>query len=59
MKTDTLEGNLTEQTMTTPESGEGKKHNGRIARLLAQVSKMADEHARYKLDKCAWRTIAI
>ena len=54
-----------EKTSTEPKAAENRQrdldskvHTGPIARLLAQVSRAAEEHAAYKLSKCEWRWIA-
>ena len=38
---------------------DAKVHTGPVARLLAKVSRMGDVHAKYKLDKCTWRELAL
>lgn len=58
---------MAELTMekTTPETGvrpveqDSKPHAGPVARLLAGIARMAEEHAEYKLSKCDWRKISI
>ena len=36
-----------------------KLHKGPVARLLAEVSRAAEEYADYKLSKCDWRRFVI
>ena len=36
-----------------------KSHGGRIARLLAQVSKLGDMHAEYQMERGVWRKLAL
>ena len=47
-----------ESTVDQVEAQGGKLHGGLVARILAQVSTAAEEHAAYKLSKCEWRWIA-
>ena len=60
MNTSTIEKTSTEPRTAEnrPHDLDSKVHSGPIARLLAQVSKAAEEHAAYKLSKCQWRWIA-
>ena len=60
MNTSTIEKTSTEPKIAEnrPRDLDSKVHNGPIARLLAQVSRAAEEHAAYKLSKCQWRWIA-
>ena len=61
MNTTTIKRTSTEPTTagTRPGAQNGKMHSGPIARLLAGVSRLAEEHAAYKLSKCDWRRIAL
>ncbi len=36
-----------------------KAHGGRIARLLAQVSKLGDGYAEYQMERGVWRKLAL
>ena len=61
MTANTIEKTSTEPATTTnrPEAQGAKLHKGPVARLLASVSRLAEEHAQYKLSKCDWRRISI
>ena len=61
MNTNTIEKTSTETATTThqAETQEARLHSGPIARLLAGVSRLAEEHAAYKLSRCEWRQISI
>ena len=59
MTTQTKETTMTQVAPATPNDGNAKVHSGPIARLLASVSRLAEEHAEYKLSQCAWRRISI
>ena len=61
MNTNTIERTSTEITVdeNRPEATEAKMHAGPVARLLASVSRLAEEHAAYKLGKCDGRRISI
>ncbi len=60
MNTNTIEKTSTEITVdeNQPEALEAKVHAGPVARLLAGLTKLAEEHAEYKLSKCEWRRIS-
>lgn len=60
MNTSTIEKTSTEPKTAEnrPMPSDAKLHSGPVARLLAQVTKVAEEHAAYKLSKCEWRWIA-
>ena len=62
MNTNVIEKTSTEITVdeNRPEAtGATKLHAGPVARLLAGVSRLAEEHAAYKLSKCDGRRISI
>ena len=61
MNTNTIEKTSTEPVTAAhkAEAQEARLHSGPIARLLAGFSKLAEEHAAYKLSKCEWRQISI
>ena len=58
MTTHIEETTLPQDVPATPSGGGAKVHSGPIARLLAQVSRLAEDHAAYKLSKCEWRQIS-
>ena len=47
------------QTPIAPKTSDGVKHTGPIARLLAEVSKMSDEYAKYQMETGVWRKLAL
>ena len=47
------------QTPIAPKTSNGGKHTGPIARLLAEVSKMSDEYAKYQMETGVWRKLAL
>ena len=61
MNTNVIEKTLTEITVdeNRPEATDAGLHKGPVARLLASVSRLAEEHAAYKLSKCDGRRISI
>lgn len=61
MTTSTIDKTSTETVAieNRPEAAGGKLHGGPVARLLASVSRLAEEHAAYKLSKCEGRRICI
>lgn len=61
MNTSTIEKTSTEPKTAEnrPHDLDSKAHSGPIARLLAGVSRLAEEHATYKLSRCEWRQISI
>lgn len=46
-------------TRETKEQTNPKSHGGRIARLLAQVSRMSEDYAEYQMERGVWRKLAI
>ena len=60
MNTGTIERTSTEITSTDnrAESRDAGLHRGPVARLLESVSRLAEEHAAYKLSRCEWRQIS-
>ena len=59
MAENTIEGNsLTVSGERTPAKETGL-HTGPVARLLAIVSRAANEYADYKMDECTLRKISI
>lgn len=61
MNTSTIEktSNEPKTAENRPRDLDSKVHNGPVARLLASVTRLAEEHAAYKLSKCEWRQISI
>lgn len=61
MNTSTIEKTSTEPVTTADqaEAADARLHRGPIARLLASVSRLAEEHAAYKLSKCDARRISL
>ena len=61
MNTNTIEKTSTQPTDAgnSTESQDSGLHTGPIARLLAGFSRLAEEHAAYKLSRCEWRQISI
>ena len=60
MKTNVIEKTLTEITPADnrDKAREGNLHRGPVVRLLASVTRLAEEHAEYKLSRCEWRRIS-
>ena len=61
MNTSTIEKTSTEPKAAgnQPKTSDSKAHAGPVAKLLAQVTSMAQEYADYKVSKCDWRKISI
>ena len=61
MNTNTIEKTSTDsvEDANRPEAESTRLHSGPIARLLAGVARLGEEHASYKLSKCTWRTISV
>ena len=61
MNTSTIEKTSTgpAEAANQPKTQGARLHGGPVARLLASVSRLAEEHAAYKLSKCEWRQISI
>ena len=61
MNTNTLDKTSPEPVAAgnRPATPDNKAHAGPVARLLAQVTSMAQEYADYKVSKCDWRKISI
>ena len=49
----------TEVNRETAEQANPKAQGGRIARLLAQVSKLSDGYAEYQMERGVWRKLAL
>ena len=49
----------TEVTRESAEQTTPKSYGGRIAKLLAQVSKLGDGYAEYQMERGVWRKLAL